>query len=179
VTSKDRISNAAKKLWMKVKGFLAGKKVRRGDETGALLVCGEVKGNESGEGLVDLDDIGKELEDGVVVLLEENVDDDMSEVKSVGSECLNGVKRGGFDFLSCLEGEERVEELDRKLEQNRKRKWQDDGTVKQKGLLNMAGWVVREKEGKMRRGGKGRWEGQSMMRMGGWSDRWMRKASRF
>ncbi len=41
-----------------------------------------------------------------------------------------------------------MEELDKKLEQNRKRKWHDDGSVKQKGLLNMAGWVEREKEGK-------------------------------
>jgi hypothetical protein len=84
----------------------------------------------------------------VVVLLEENVDDDMSEVRSVGSESLNGGKKGGWEFLDNLEGEERVEELDRKLEQNRKRKWEDDGTVKQKGLLNMVGWVAREKEGK-------------------------------
>ncbi len=78
-----------------------------------------------------------------MVLLEENVDDEMSEVRSVGSESQNGGKRGGFEFLSCVEGEERVEELDRK----RIWKWQDDGTVKQKGLLNMPGWVAREKEG--------------------------------
>jgi hypothetical protein len=148
VTSKNRISIAAKEVWGKVTGFLAGKKVRRGEEPGSLVVCGEEKGNENGEGLVDLEDIGKELEDGVVVLLEENVDDDMSEVRSVGSESLNGGKKGGWEFLENLEGEERVEELDRKLEQNRKWKWEDDGTVKQKGLLNMVGWVAREKEGK-------------------------------
>jgi hypothetical protein len=148
VTSKNRISMAAKEVWGKVTGFLAGKKVRRGEEPGSLVVCGEEKGNTDGEGLVDLEDIGKELEDGVVVLLEENVEDDTAEVRSVGSESLNGGKKGGWEFLENLEGEERVEELDRKLEQNRKRKWEDDGTVKQKGLLNMVGWVAREKEGK-------------------------------
>ncbi len=148
MTSKNRISIAAKEVWGKVTGFLAGKKVRRGEEPGSLVVSGEEKGNKNGEGLVDLEDIGKELEDGVVVLLEENVDDDRSEVRSVGSESLNGGMKGGWEFLDSLEGEERVEELDRKLEQNRKRKWEDDGTVKQKGLLNMVGWVAREKEGK-------------------------------
>jgi hypothetical protein len=148
VLNKNRISAAAKEVWEKVTGFLAGKKVRRGEEPGSLVVCGEEKGNENGEGLVDLAVIGKELEDSVVVLLEENVDDDRSEVRSVGSESLSGGKKGGWDFLENLEGEERVEELDRKLEQNRKRKWEDDGTVKQKGLLNMVGWLAREKEGK-------------------------------
>jgi hypothetical protein len=148
VMSKSKIANAAKEVWMRVRGFLAGKKVRRGDDPGSLVVCGGERGTDDGAGLVDLEVIGKELEDGVVVLLEETVDDDKSEVRSMGSESLNGGKKGGFDFLSCLEGEERVEEFDKKLEQNRKRKWQDDGSVKQKGLLNMAGWVEREREGK-------------------------------
>jgi hypothetical protein len=57
--SVTRISNAAKEVWGKVRGFLAGKKVRRGEEPGSLVVCGDVKGNENGDGLVDLDDIGK------------------------------------------------------------------------------------------------------------------------
>jgi hypothetical protein len=113
-----------------------------------LVVCDEEKGNENGGGLVDLADVGKELEDGVVVLLEENVDEDRFEVRSVGSESMSSRKNGGWDFLENLEGEERVEELDRKLEQNRKRKWEDDGAVKQKGLLNMVGWLAREKDGK-------------------------------
>ena len=148
VTSKNRIANAAKEVWMRVRGVLAGKKVRRGDEPGSLVVCGGERGNDDGAGLVDLEVIGKELEDGVVVLLEENVDDDRLEVRSVGSESLSSRKNVGWDFLENLEGEERVEELDRKLEQNRKRKWEDDGEVKQRGLLNMVGWLVREKEGK-------------------------------
>jgi hypothetical protein len=148
VLNKNRISNAAKEVWEKVTGFLAGKKVRRGEEPGSLVVCDEEKGNGNGGGLVDLADVGKELEDGVVVLLEENVDDDRFEVRSVGSESLSSRKNVGWDFLENLEGEERVEELDRKLEQNRKRKWEDDGEVKQRGLLNMVGWLVREKEGK-------------------------------
>ncbi len=52
------------------------------NKPGSLVVCGEEKGNMNGEGLVDLEDIGKELEDGVVVLLEENVEDDTAEVRS-------------------------------------------------------------------------------------------------
>jgi hypothetical protein len=81
------------------------KKGKKRGGTGSLVVCGEDKGNENGEGLVDLEDIGKELEDGVVVLLEENVDEDRSEVRSMGSESLNGGRKGGWDFLENLEGE--------------------------------------------------------------------------
>ena len=40
VTSKNRIANAAKEVWMRVRGVLAGKKVRRGDDPGSLVVCG-------------------------------------------------------------------------------------------------------------------------------------------
>ncbi len=108
VLNKNRISIAAKEVWEKVTGFLAGKKVRRGEEPGLLVVCDEEKGNENGGGLVDLADVGKELEDGVVVLLEENVDEDRFEVRSVGSESMSSRKNGGWDFLENLEGEERV-----------------------------------------------------------------------
>ncbi len=47
-------------------------------------------------------------------------------------------------------GEEgKEEELEKKLEESRKRK-----KVKQKGLLNMSGWLVKEIEGK----GEKRWK---------------------
>jgi hypothetical protein len=148
VAIKNKLSTAAKEAWGKVRGFLAGKKVRRGDEPGSLVVCDEGKVSEAGHGEVNLEEIGKELEDGVVVILEEDVVDDPFEVRSEGSGSHLGGKKGGFDFLNCMEGEEKVEELEKKLEQSRKRKWQDDGVVKQKGLLNMTGWAVRERDGK-------------------------------
>jgi hypothetical protein len=87
------------------------------------------------------------LEDGVVVLVEEEVCGEDDEMKSVGSGSLTGSKvGGGFEFLECLEKEDKEDVLANKLEESRKRERQSDGMLKQKGLLNMTGWLKRENE---------------------------------
>ncbi len=119
VMSKSKIANAAKEVWMRVRGFLAGKKVRRGDDPGSLVVCGGERGTDDGAGLVDLEVIGKELEDGVVVLLEETVDDDKSEVRSMGSESLNGGKNRFSSWVFAKTRYQHQEQSHRKYPMNR------------------------------------------------------------
>jgi hypothetical protein len=103
-------------------------------------------GGQGGKRTLDEEE-GKELEDGVVVLVEEEVGVEEDERRSVGSGSLTSSKAGGgFEFLDCLEKEDKEDVLEKKLEESRKRKRQSDGLVKQKGLLNMSGWLKRESE---------------------------------
>ncbi len=147
VIMRTKMAATAREVWSKVKSFVVGKVVRKVDESGALEVYEAGKELEAGTVEVNLEEVGKELEDGMVELVEEEVSGLDDDARSVGSGSLTGSKTGGgFEFLECLEKEDREEVLEKKLEESRKRKWQSDGMVKQKGLLNMTGWLKRETE---------------------------------
>ena len=103
----SRISTAAKEVWGRVKGLLHGKKVVRTENGGKLEVKAGNAKLEEGEAVVDMDELGGELEDGTVMLLEEEEGegeeggDGMSvrSVRSGGSGRGGGVcKAEGFDL---------------------------------------------------------------------------------
>ncbi len=82
-----------------------------------MEVCEGGRALKEGEELVNLEEVGKELEDGVVVHMEDE------DVRREGSGSLSGSKGGGdFEFLECIEKEGKEEELEKKLEESRKRK---------------------------------------------------------
>ncbi len=134
VIMRTKMAAMAREVWSKVKSFVVGKVVRKVDESGALEVYESGKELEAGIVEVNLEEVGKELEDGVVELVEEEVSGMEEDARSVESGSLSGSKAGGgFEFLECLEKEDREEALEKKLEESRKRKRQSGGLVKQKG----------------------------------------------
>ncbi len=62
---------------------------------GSLEVCEGGRALKEGEELVNLEEVGEELEDGVVVQLEDKVGGEDEDVMSVGSGSLSGRKGGG------------------------------------------------------------------------------------
>ncbi len=91
------------------------KVVRKGREEGSMEVCKADRSLEEGDELVNMEEVGKELEDGVVVLVEVEVADEEDEVRNAGSGSVTGGKGGcGFKFLDCLEGDSKEEVLEKK-----------------------------------------------------------------
>ena len=116
VIMRQKMATAAREVWSKVKSFVVGKVVRKDVESGSLVVCEAGKSLEEGVELANLEEVGKELEDGVVELVEEEVGGEEEERRSVGSGSLTGSKAGGgFEFLDCLEKEDKEEVLEKKL----------------------------------------------------------------
>jgi hypothetical protein len=121
VIMRKKMATAAREAWSKVKSFVVGKVVRKVGESGLLEVCEAGKAMEDGMEVVNLEEVGKELEDGVVVLVEEEVCGEVDEMKSVGSGSLTGSKvGGGFEFMECLEKEDKEDVLENILEESRK-----------------------------------------------------------
>jgi hypothetical protein len=59
--------------------------------------------------------IGKELEDGVVVLLEDEVGGEDEDARREGSGSLSGSKGGGgYEFMECMEKEGKEEKVGKK-----------------------------------------------------------------
>jgi hypothetical protein len=91
---------------------------------GSLEVCEGGKALKEG---VNLEEVGKELEDGVVVQLEDEVGGEDEDVRREGSGSLSGSKGGGgFEFLECMEKEGKEEELE-------KNSWRSRGRGKRQG----------------------------------------------
>jgi len=142
--SRDRVTKfleAARISWGKLRELVVGRKLVEGPK-GECMVKELSEEVSQDELVVRLEDVAGEAGEGIVKVIEvdEVMDEDGDSVVSDDRRSL-----GGAALLDCIAEETKDDELENRLEGQRKRKREPIEEVKLRGLVNTRGWREREK----------------------------------
>ncbi len=131
------MAGKAREGWDRMKKMLDGKKLIWKGNTGRMVAISENLAGSMEEGVAV--DIGEELEGGTVEIVREEQGEVEVGVEQCGKSETGSGGWAGFDFLDNIEIEERDQELDAKMGEERKRKRGDDGEEKEKWAERTSG----------------------------------------